>query len=87
MKAFQLNDCDVWAGEDLESVKSAYLKATGMDTEEAFDDPCELTPEELAARVMVLDEDGKTEITLAAQLAKMIADGETFPTLLCSTEY
>jgi hypothetical protein len=51
IKIFKLNDCDWWAGEDLDSVKSAYLSEMDITDpqgiESAFDDPRELFDEEM----------------------------------------
>ena len=87
IKVFQLNDCDWWAGYDLESVKKAYVKETGMSLEEAFDDPRELTDEEMDTLKHWGDEgDNKEPITFRQELDRMIESGFEFPWFFASTE-
>ena len=86
IKVFRLNDCDWWAGENLESVKKDYLKETGLDAEEAFDDPEEIT-EEIMNKGKYVDEDGKNERTFKEELDSMIKNGTKFPAFFASSEY
>jgi hypothetical protein len=104
VKIFQLNDWDWWAGYDLESVKAAYLKELGFtdpwDIENAFDDPHELSDEELDRLKFVdgddpINEDGTPggTRTFREQLNRIIAerdaslDAAYFPCFFASTEY
>jgi hypothetical protein len=84
-KIFRLNDTDWYAGEDLESVKSAYLKDTGLEQDEAFDDPHELSDEEMERLKFTRDDQEK--VSFRVELTSMIASGCTFPRMFASTEY
>jgi hypothetical protein len=85
MKIFKLNDCDWWAGEDLESVKSAYIEEVGGDVD---DDARELTEAEMDSLDFV-DElpDYGEHRTFREQLRRMIDSGAQFPCFFASTEY
>lgn len=98
IKIFKLNDCDWWAGEDLDSVKSAYLREMDITDlqgiESAFDDPRELFDEEMD-RLKFVDGDDPINadgtpggtLTFRAALSRCIERGDTFPQLFASTEF
>jgi hypothetical protein len=77
IRVFQLNQYEWWAGPDLETVKAHYLMTTGVSAEEAFDDPCELSPESLKTIPFTYN-DGK-EITFAERLRELLDSGRQFP--------
>ena len=97
---FQLNEFDWWAGNDLESVKAAYLKEMGyedsrlMDVRDAFDEPHEVSDLDMERLKFVDGDDpinadgapGGTR-TFREQLNLMIDRGEAFPCFFASTEY
>jgi len=89
MKIFKLNDIEWWAGESLEQVKQFCLDEAVVDEEEAFDDPRELTDEELDRLQYVEDvySDEKNTRPFREELARMVAANESFPCLFASTEY
>lgn len=87
IKVFQLNDCDWWAGSDLESVKAAYLAETGVDQDEAFDEPYELSEAQIERLKFRRDDDNHTEATFKEELERMVAEGQKFPCFSASTEY
>lgn len=87
-KVFQINDCDWWAGYDLKSVKAAYVKETGVTEEDAFDEPRELTNEEMDTVLHAGDEGANKEpVTFRQELNNMIASGIELPWFFASTEY
>lgn len=87
-KVFQINDCDWWAGYDLESTKAAYVKETGVPPEDAFDNPRELTDEEMDALLCVDDDrPNKEPLTFRQELDRMIKEGFKFPWFFASTEF
>ena len=87
-KVYQINDCDWWAGYDLESTKAAYIKETGVPPEDAFDSPRELIDEEMDT-LMHYGDDGerKEPITFRQELDCMIDSGFEFPEFFASTEF
>lgn len=90
VKIFALNDCEWWAGYDIESVKAAFL-SQGYGDEGSFDDPRELTDLDMNQLTWVTDlasfPEGDVPITFRERLAQMVADGEAFPCFFASTEY
>ncbi len=87
-KVFQINDCDWWAGYDLESTKVAYVKETGVPPEDAFYNPRELTDEEMDTLLHHGDDgEHKEPITFRQELERMIESGFEFPWFFASTEY
>lgn len=89
-KIFRLNDCEWWAGYDLESVMAGFLAETGMAPDEAFDDPRELTEKELNRLRFWRENDQGTckhTVTFRQELDRQIAEGDAFPCLFASTEY
>ncbi len=91
IKVFRVDDADWWAGEDVESVKAAYLEETGLDAEEAFggDEPWELTGETMDSTTFYDDLSDKEagSRTFAEQLKQMVDAGCQFPCSFASTEY
>lgn len=86
---FQLNDCEWWAGHDLESVKKAYLELTGVPEDEAFDEPFALDDKAINKLMyhFTNDEPDRAPVTFAQQLEQLIAEGEQFPCPFASTEF
>lgn len=93
LKVFALNDYEWWAGYDLKSVKKTYLKEMMMTEDEAFDDPRELTEEEMSKfTIKIIKEEELTyakagKYTFAEFLELMIKNKEKFPCMFASTEY
>jgi hypothetical protein len=91
IKVFLLDDCTWYAGESVESVRRAYIEDTGDEAEEVLaecGEPEQLDEEDLDAMTFNDFENGKTVTrTFREQLAKIIADGETFPCMFATTEY
>jgi hypothetical protein len=90
IKVFKLNECDWWAGEDLISVTSAYMKETDGEVDDF--ELKELTEEDMN-KFKLVDDDGETVGsgtvlgTFREVLDRMIASGQTFPCFFASTEY
>ena len=84
MKVFQMNDCEWWAAEDLESAKKACMEATGLPEDEACDDPHELSDE--AMNRLIFHDDNETR-TFKEQLDRMIVEGTEFPVFFAMTEF
>ena len=61
IKVFRLNDYEWWAGEDLDSIRSAYQRETGIDPDdpdEGFESPHVLLSEQMDSHIMrEFDED------------------------------
>jgi hypothetical protein len=91
VKVFKMNDCDWYAGRNLEEVKAFVLAETGMPEDEAFDNPGELSDEAMR-ELRFRHTDGndlraKTTVSFAERLAEMVAEGQEFPAFFASTEY
>lgn len=90
VKVFKLNDYEWWAGESLDSIRPAYLEATGIDpdSEEGFDHPRELSDEELQKKTIHFDEgEAPDKSTFKEYLNELIAKGQEFPCYFAGTEY
>jgi hypothetical protein len=74
MKVFKLNDYEWWMGPDWDAVRDHYKQLTGLDDEEAFDDPRELTDREMLL-THFRDDDG-TVYTFAEWRDRLIERGE-----------
>lgn len=92
IKVFKLNDCDWWAGSDLDSVVAAYKEQTGEDAE--LDNPHELNDAAMHKLKFVdgddpINADGTPggEITFRDELDIMIRRGDSFPCFFASTEW
>ena len=87
VKVFKLNQCDWWAGEDLETVKAAYLAEMGVDSE--IDNPHEVTDLELQTLKFVEGDDPVPEEgwTFKQQLDFMVLYDRKFPCFFASTEW
>lgn len=92
MKVYQLNDCDWYAGADMESAIQCALEMTGIDRSDYLDERLhELTDGEMNRLKISFDEtreyqDGEC-LTFRQALNKMVEDGATFPCFFASTEY
>ena len=96
IKVFRMNDFDWWAADSLDSAKAGYMaEGYGQDEETAFDNPYELSPEQMQTHTMKeFDEDWDYERdpdgddpTFQDCLDLMIRKGDSFPCVFASTEY
>lgn len=96
IKVFAMNDCDWYAARSLDEAKASYARTVHSDNYDVaedkdgiFDDPYELTAEQMDRLRFWgdADEPSKTPITFREQLSKMVADGDSFPCFFASTEY
>lgn len=88
MKIFRLNEYEWWAAETLEEAKQACLEETGLDESEAFEDPCELSSEELDALIFVDDEGPERRtIPFRQALDELISKGQKFPCIFATSIY
>ena len=90
IKIFNMDDFNWWASRDLESVKEAYLKETGLDAEEAFesDVPEELSDADLDRLRFHHDPDDRSKtISFREQLENMVKASMSFPCFFGSTEF
>ena len=78
VKLFRLNPFDWWAGYDLESVKSAYLRETGA-AKEAFYEEEELPRDAMKTLRVYPNPYAKESSTFQEELARMVARGQKFP--------
>jgi hypothetical protein len=79
--AFSVNDCDTVCAESADDARAWYIEHLG--DESAVED---IVTRDLNG-TMRLDEDSTERITMREAIARAIADGDTIPFLLCSTEY
>ena len=91
MKIIEMNDCDWWIGESLESCVNDYLENVD-DSPEYTEDARELTDEELdRLKFSICDEETERPTgekrTFREQMAIEIAEGGVFPRMFASTEY
>lgn len=87
IRVFVVKECDWWAAESLEAAKADYLEFMDVPEEDAFDDPRELTADEME-RFQFVDEDG-TRRSFRAQLDVLVAERapDGFPCPFASREY
>lgn len=86
IKIFRLNDCDWYAGNNLEDCINEAIKQTGLTREEVVDNPSELTDNDMEK--CHLQEEGKIDkLTFREALDDLIEDNVTFPCFFASTEY
>lgn len=92
-KIFRLNDYDYYIGLNLKSCKEHYMKETGLDKEEAFDEARVLTNKELEQMIFNnregdIDHYPKGELTFKEALKLEIEKNDrAYPYLFASTEY
>ena len=79
VKVFRLSLFEWWAGYDLATVKSAYLAASGMAKQEAFDEEEELPPDAMETVRIYPNLYAKESSTFQEELARMVAEGQEFP--------
>lgn len=90
MKVFKVNDYEWWAGADLDSIRTAYEQHTGIaaDSDEGFDNPRELSDEELQKKTIHFDEGEQPDhSTFKEYLDELIAKSHEFPCYFAGTEY
>lgn len=93
-RIFQINDCDWWAGEDLESVKAAFAAESGYKTvtqceaDGLIDDPRPLSEEELDRLQFCYDWPARNRKTsFRLRLQELIESQTPMPCVFASTEY
>lgn len=90
MKIFQINDCDWWIGDSLDSCIADYLGYTD-DSSSVSHDAHELSDAELDSLVFTdCDEDERPtgiKRSFREQLAIEIEAGGKFPRMFASTEF
>jgi hypothetical protein len=84
MKVFSLNDCDWWLAPDLDSAIAAAMRESGLDRDEAVNNPQELSASDLG-RLVFRDNDGSKR-TFAEQLERELGRDATTVRLFASTE-
>jgi hypothetical protein len=96
-KVFQLNDCEWYAGYDLESVKAHYAEVCSFDVDELaeYTLDAEIVDDETMERLRFHynldgeDADVSRDAThsFAEELAQLIAAGVPFPRFFATTEF
>lgn len=86
MKVFQLNDAEYWAGPDIESVTYAYKLLTGLNDDEAFENPHEIPDDQLDCLFLYSDADAQ-QITFRAELERINSLGINEPVFFTTTEW
>jgi len=91
-KIFRLNDYDWYIGRDMQSCKEHYMKETGLNEEEAFDEPEELS-EQILQDLIFNNESGeidylpKEKMTFKTAMEFEIKNCDRdYPYLFASTE-
>lgn len=91
LRVFRLNDCDWWLAATLEQAKADFLATCGGD-DDSFDEPHELSEEDLL-RLHFVDTDdgeraiGKSRRTFHEELRRQIKADPITPRMFASTEY
>lgn len=93
LRVFRMNDCEWWLATTLEQAKADYMKTVGpMPEEDAFDEPHELSDDELLKLHFVDMDDGERAIgksrrTFREELSLQRAADPVTPRLFACTEY
>jgi len=93
LRVFRLNDCEWWLAPTLEIAKADYQKLCGpIPDEEAFDEPRELSDDELCKRHFFDTDDNEEPIkssrrTFYEELRQQIKADPITPRLFACTEY
>lgn len=93
LRVFRLNDCDWWLAHTLEEAKASYIADCGpMAEEEAFDEPRELTKEELRTLHFVDTDENERRISKSrrqfrTELRRQIESDPITPRMFACTEY
>ena len=85
-RVYRLNDCDWWVARTLEEAKADYLDTVGpMSDDEAFDDPHELSDEDMdRLKITDVDDPKATKPTFREYLKQMAPRA---PGMFASTEW
>lgn len=86
IKIFAINDCEWWAGKDIESIKAAFI-AEGYGDESSFCEPYEVSETDMSRLryVEYLGNEQNAE-TFRERLDFIISRGDTFPRFFATTE-
>ena len=96
MKVFQMNDCDWWAGENLDDCLKGMAEEMGTEVEKLSDDgyidePFELSEKTLNESTFVDNLEAPIEKqirrTFKEELNRLVATGAKFPCLFATTEF
>lgn len=90
IKVFKVNDYEWWAGASLDDIRPAYKEHTGIDpdSDEGFDNPYELSDEQLQKKTIHFDEgEQPDQCSFKEHLNELIAKDQTFPCYFAGTEY
>lgn len=93
LRVFRVNDCEWWLATTMEQMKVDYLATVGqMPDEEAFDEPHELSDDELCKLHFVDTDDNEAPIkasrrTFHEELRRQIKSDPITPRLFACTEY
>lgn len=93
LRVFRLNDCEWWLAQTLAIAKADYQRCCGpMPDEEAFDEPHELSDDELCKLHFVDTDDNEAPIkasrrTFHEELRQQIKSDPITPRLFACTEY
>jgi hypothetical protein len=82
LKAYHINDCDTYAGRDLDEAIRAAMDDSGLTREEVYEPlvACEADP---ATRVKLDVDDAQSGYTTIGEILRTM----TRPGMVCSTEY
>lgn len=86
IKIFRLNDCDWYAGNNLEDCINEAIKQTGLTREEIVDSPSELSDADMEKHHLH-EEDKTDKFTFRKSLDELIENNTVFPCFFASTEY
>lgn len=86
IRVYRMNDYDWVAARSLEEAKAEYLGTVTVDGPGAFDNPKQLTDEEMLT-TMFTDDDGFGMLTFAERLSILVSSNTKFPCMFASTEW
>ncbi len=76
-RVWEVKEYEHWAAYDWESLKEVYMETTGLDEEDAFNDPYELDDDQLLGLKIKFDD--APEVTFRGYLDHLISTGAKFP--------
>jgi hypothetical protein len=96
VKVFQINDCEWWAGENLETISSAvaemygYPSVANCKADGVIDADAEALEDALLDKLTFVYDVGEPtsrKCSFRERLEELITSGETVPCFFASTEY
>ena len=86
LKIFKMNDCDWWMDKTLDEAKKNFLEFCCVDADEALENPCELTSEQMDNHEFCPDENYKKSYPFKHELQRRQSISSK-PEFFASTEF